>query len=81
MIGKDLILFIIGNDLTNVEIIPFSTFRKSLEDSLITEKDAACKLGIGVESLHCMYELGLISGVRAGENLYFAKDIKLPKIK
>lgn len=81
MTGKELMLFILENNLTDVELLPDETFLVCVEDMFLTKEEAACKLGIGIESLCCMYKLNLISGVVINGEIFFPKDVKLPNQK
>ena len=69
---KDLVMWIIQNDLMDETI-----HVDSKDSNFITLEEAAVKLGVGTNSLLDMYKLGLISGLKLGDNIYFDKNIKL----
>lgn len=75
MTGKELILYILQNNLENTIV---------LEDCLfvgfMTEAEAATKFGVGVATIRAWYQCKWINGTRIGDSLYFRKDIADPRI-
>ena len=75
MTGKDLVLFIINNDLLDVEITA------KFSDLFITVEEAAVKLGISTTSLIDMIRLGLVDYVAFDDVIYLYKDVTLASVK
>ena len=74
--GKDLVLFIINNNLMDI------TLDITMDEKLyLTPEKAAVKLGIGTSSLLAMYRLNLVPGIKIGDEIYFFNDIALPSNK
>lgn len=64
MTGKDLIIYILQNNLENERIL-----------NLITVDEAALKFDVGSETIKFWYELDIISGIELGDELYImSKD-------
>jgi len=76
MTGKDLVLFILNNDLLDEQIEDIK-----LNDSFLTIKEAAIKLGIGYNSLSDMIKLGLVDHIDIDGETYVHKNIDLTKLK
>lgn len=66
--GKDLIIYILTNNLENEEI-----FKDGRFIDLISETEAAAMYGVGVETIRAWYSLGYISGIRVGDTMCFFK--------
>lgn len=62
MTGRDLIVYILQNHLENVQLLDPSVFVKADE--------AAVRLGVGVHTVNAWYEIGMLSGIRLGDELY-----------
>lgn len=69
--GKDLIIYILMNDLENEEI-----FKNGRFIDLINEEEAAAMYGVGVETIRVWYLLDYISGVKIGDTIYFFKKME-----
>ena len=74
MTGRDLILFILQNNLENEEIIKDGVFV-----CLMSDVDAAVKFEVGVATIRAWYTYGLIDGVKIGDHLYFMKNVSDPR--
>lgn len=65
MTGKDLIIYILSNNLENEPIFIDKGFM-----NLISESVAASKFGVGLTTIKIWYELGMIQGVKVGDEIY-----------
>ncbi len=63
--GRDLIIYILQNDLENEPVFLDSGFL-----NLLTEAEAATKFNVGVPTIKVWYERGLIKGIRVGDKIY-----------
>lgn len=68
--GKDIITYILENDLVNEPVI------SNVSDILATPEEVAVKFGVGPAVVETMYELGLIKGFNIGGKLYFSKSLE-----
>lgn len=69
MTGKELILYILNNDLENEEI-----FVDGHLIGFIDEEEAAEKFGVGISTIKAWHTLGMMRGLQIGDTLYFPKD-------
>lgn len=76
MTGKELILYILQNNLENTVILEDGFFT-----GFMTAQEVAVKFNVGVETVKAWYNCRWINGTRIGDNLYFRKDIDDPRIK
>lgn len=74
MTGRDLVLYIINNDLLDVEM------DAKAKELFMTVEEAAVKLGISTTSLQDMLKLGLIDYVIFDEVAYIHKDVQLASL-
>ena len=70
MTGKDLILYILQNDLENEEM-DIRWF--------LTESEVAVKFEVGLQTVRAWYALGLIPAFEIGGELYFLKNTQDPR--
>lgn len=75
MTGKELILYILENDLENEDVIKDGVFIW-----LMDEKEAAVKFGVGVAAIRLWYIYGLLDGAKIGDHLYFLRNVKDPRV-
>lgn len=69
MTGRDLIIFIMQNNLEDKVII-----------DLMSESEAAAKFDVGVSTIRVWYDYGYITGgLDIGGTLYLLKDIPDPR--
>ena len=68
MTGKDLIIYILNNDLENEEV------EHILTQVFITEEKVAVMLGVGIETVRTMFILGLLPGIKIGGKTYIFND-------
>lgn len=62
MTGRDLIIYILQNNLEDVEILS--------PDIFLTATEAASKLGVGVATVQAWYNMGMVSGFTLDNVLY-----------
>lgn len=75
MTGKELILYILQNNLENTIVLEDGFFV-----GFMTEGDAAVKFNVGVETIRAWYQCKWIRGTQIGDSLYFRKDIADPRV-
>ena len=75
MTGKDLILYILQNNLENTEV-----FQDGFFVGFMSEGEAAVKFGVGTATIESWYIRGMINGIRIGGSLYFLKDVADPRV-
>lgn len=76
MTGKELILYILENDLENEVVIKDGVFIW-----LMDEKEAAVKFDVGVATIRAWYACGQLDGTKIGDRLYFLRNIKDPRVR
>lgn len=76
MTGKELIIYILENDLEN-EVV----FANGIPTCMMTAQEAAEKFEVGVSTVQAWYQLGMLPGFALGDVLYFRKDVADPRIK
>ena len=74
MTGKELILYILQNDLENEVVIKDGTFVW-----LMNEEEAAVKFGVGIATIKSWYIYGMLHGTKIGEHLYFLRNTTDPR--
>lgn len=74
MTGRDLIIFIMQNNLED-EIVLKDGFFVGFMD----ENEAAAKFGVGFETIRAWYSLRMLDGIRVGKKLYFFKNVPDPR--
>lgn len=76
MTGKDLIIYILKNNLENEIILADGIFM-----GMMSAEEAAVKFNVGVSTVEAWYKLGMLPGFMFGGSLYFMKDVTDPSIK
>lgn len=76
MTGKELIIYILQNDLENEVVIKDDIFVW-----LMDEDEAAVKFGVGVATIKAWYVCGMLSGTKIGDRLYFLRNTSDPRKK
>ena len=74
MTGKDLIIYILENNLENEMIIKDGVFIK-----LMNEEEAAIKFQVGIATIKAWYECGILKGTKIGDSIFFLRDMTEPK--
>ena len=76
MTGKELIIYILQNDLENEVVIKDGIFVW-----LMDEEEAAVKFGVGVATIRAWHDCGMLSGTKIGDRLYFLRNANDPRKK
>lgn len=76
MTGKELILYILQNNLENTIVLEDGFFV-----GFMTEEEAAVKFGVGTATIRAWYYCNMLKGTKIGDTLYFRKDVEVPRIK
>jgi hypothetical protein len=74
MTGRDVIIYILQNNLENEVIIKDGVFIR-----LMNEKEAAVKFEVGVATIKAWYETGILKGTKIGNSIFFLKDLTKPE--
>ena len=74
MTGRELILYILENNLENEEVLQNGVFV-----GFMSEEEAATKFEVGVGTIRTWYMLGMLDGVRIGDSVFFLKHITDPR--
>lgn len=69
MTGRDLIVYILQNNLENE-----SVFKNGKFVGFITDSEAAVKLNVGVSTIHALLDDNKLQGVRIGKVVYICDD-------
>lgn len=73
MTGKDLIIYILKNNLEDEPVFKDGKFM-----GLLTAKEAAKKMDTGVATISALVYRGMIDGVFIGDELYIPANFKPP---
>ena len=74
MTGKELILYILQNNLEDTIVLQNGFFV-----GFMTEEEAAVKFGVGVAQIRAWYYCEMLKGTQIGDSLYFLKDVADPR--
>lgn len=74
MTGKELIIYILQNDLENETVIKDGIFVW-----LMDEEEAAVKFGVGISTIKAWHACGMLSGTKINDHLYFLRNISDPR--
>lgn len=72
--GKELIIYILQNDLENETVIKDGIFVW-----LMNEEEAAVKFGVGISTIKAWHACGMLSGTKINDHLYFLRNISDPR--
>lgn len=75
MTGKELILYILQNNLENTVVLEGGLFIGFMD-----EQEAATKFNVGVATIRGWYHCKWLTGTKIGDSLYFRKDVADPRI-
>ena len=75
MTGRELIIYILQNDLENVDVFG----KDGVFVGLMSAKEAAAKFEVGEATVKTWYYLGKIDGFEIGNDLYFLRNISDPR--
>lgn len=76
MTGKELIMYILQNNLENAVVLDGCLFI-----GFMTEEETAVKFGVGIETVRAWYQCRMAEATKIGDSLYFRKDMADPRIK
>lgn len=76
MTGRDLIIYILQNNLENEEVVKDGIFIGFMDVD-----EAATKFNVGPATILAWRACGMIEGVTIGESLFFLKTLKDPRNK
>lgn len=65
MTGKDLIIYILANNLENEPV-----FKDGIFIGLVSEKELAVRYKVGVATIRTWYDRGLLKGLKIGEEVF-----------
>lgn len=76
MTGKELIIYILTNNLENEEVVnPDGIFI-----GFMGEKEAAAKFGVGVATVRAWYTCGYLKGFAVGDSIFFLSNAVDPRV-
>jgi hypothetical protein len=75
MTGKELILYILQNNLEDTVVLDGTFFV-----GFMTVEEAAVKFNVGPETIKAWYVCRMLDGTKIGDSLYFRKDVADPRI-
>lgn len=75
MTGKEVILYILQNNLENAIVLDGCSFI-----GFMTEQETAVKFNVGTETVRAWYACKMLDGTKIGDSLYFRKDVADPRI-
>lgn len=75
MTGRDLIIYILQNNLEDEVVL-----KDGLFVGFMDEYEAATKFGVGVETIRVWHSLKMLDGFQFGDKLYFLQNAKDPRI-
>ena len=74
MTGKDLIIYILQNDLENEELFSDGRFL-----GLLNAEETAARLETGAATVLLWYATGMLDGINIGGTIFFRKDVVDPR--
>lgn len=74
MTGRDLILYILENNLENESVVKDGIFI-----GLMSEEEAAAKFDVGVSTIRVYNTLKMLDGIEINGRLYFLRNAKDPR--
>ena len=75
MTGKELIMYILQNNLENTVVLKDGFFI-----GFMTEEEAAAKFEVGIATIRAWYYCEWLKGTQIGDSLYFLKDVADPRL-
>lgn len=76
MTGKELIIYILQNDLENEVVVKDGVLAWNM---LMNEEEAAVKFGVGISTIKAWNECGMLSGTKINDHLYFLRNSSDPR--
>lgn len=74
MTGKELIIYILQNNLEDEIVIKDGIFVW-----LMNEEEAAANFNVGVATVKAWYRCGMLNGMKIGDHLYFLRNASDPR--
>lgn len=74
MTGKELIIYILQNNLENEVVVKDGIFVW-----LMNEEEAAVKFGVGISTIKAWHACGMLSGTKINDHLYFLRNASDPR--
>ena len=74
MTGRDLIIYILQNNLEDEEIL-----KDGVLLGLMSESEAAVKFNVGIPTIRLWYALGALTGVQMGNTIFIFKSETDPR--
>ena len=75
MTGKELILYILQNNLEHVVVLEDGFFT-----GFMTEEETAVKFNVGIETVRAWYTCKMATATKIGDSIYFRKDMADPRV-
>ena len=72
MTGRDLILYILSNNLENEPV-----FKNGMFIGFASVEEIAVKFGVGTETVKAWIELGYLDGIKNNDEIYILANAKL----
>lgn len=76
MTGRDLIIYIMQNNLEDVNI-----FENGVFIGFMSEEEAAARFEVGVPTIHVWHALGFINSVSIGDSIFVYRNTEDPRNK
>lgn len=76
MTGKELIIYILQNDLENEVVVKDGVL---IWHMLMNEEEAAVKFGVGISTIKAWHACGMLSGTKINDHLYFLRNSSDPR--
>ena len=70
MTGKELIIYILTNNLENEVVLRDGYFMDFMD-----EQQAAVKFNVGAATIRTWHEYGMLPGTKIGNSIFFLKDV------
>ena len=75
MTGKDLIIYILQNNLENEDLFGDGRFL-----GLLNVEETAARMNVGPATIMLWYATGMLDGVNIGGTIFFRRDIADPRL-
>lgn len=74
MTGRELIVYILQNNLEDAEL-----FKSGFFSGFMTQSEAAIKFGVGTATIRMWHFLGVLKSFEFGSNIFVLKDCEDPR--
>lgn len=74
MTGRDLVIYIMKNNLEDEEI-----FKNGIFLGCMNENEAAAKFGVGVATIRVWFQHNVLKGTKIGDSIFILKDQENPR--